>query len=176
MYKTILLTIGSICTIPFMAYGALQLAFPSDPDIVYVKSPSLFAAKWEKVASADDFSEYIDKSKVIRNGDMTITTVSMRNYSRPQSNKNDESIVEYKSEVLTETIDCFNQTIETTKVYLIGENFARGAIVEDPIEITSLPRVVRPASVGHSKVRIACEVADYHDKTKQTKLDFMRNI
>lgn len=159
-----------------MAYGVLQIAFPSDPDVVYVKSPSLFAAKWEKVASADDFSEYIDKSKVVRNTDMTITVVSMRNYSRPQSNKNDESIAQYKSEVLTETINCFNQTIETTKVYLIGDNFARGTIVEDPIEITSLPRSVMPASVGHSKVRIACEAADYSIKIKESKSDFMNNI
>lgn len=176
MYKTIFLTIGSICAMPFMAYGTLQLAFPSDPDVVYVKSPSLFAAKWEKVASADDFSEYIDKSKVVRNTDMTITVVSMRNYSQPQSNKNDESIVQYKSEVLNETIDCFNQTIETTKVYLIGDNFARGAIVEDPIEITSLPRSVRPASVGHSKVRIACELLKYTNESEPAKSDFMRNI
>lgn len=160
MRKSICISIFLVMIIPLDAYLALQYFIPSDPDVVYVKSPSLFSAKWEKVAEAENFSEYLDRERVLSNTDSTVSVVSMRNYSKGQSNKYGKKEDKYKSIVLNQTIDCFNGTIETTKMYLIEGHFAKGSLIDEPVELIWKPVKPDSSTISGLKIKQACEIAN----------------
>ena len=84
MKKFLYITITSMLIIPYAAYSALQVINPVDPDVVHVKKPNLFAAEWKKVSYSDDFTDYLDATKIEKNLDSTIEIVSMRNYFKTQ--------------------------------------------------------------------------------------------
>jgi len=174
--KSIYLTVGFLLCLPALVYAGFKQQFPSEPDIVYVKAPGLFAGKWDKVASSNDFTEYLNKSSVTATEEMTVTAISMRHYAEMQVDKQDEVQVTYKSMVLHQTIDCFHQTISTTKVYLITGPYGNGPIASDPIELYETPRTVRPTSIAQSKINAICSSETKPKEDASTKAIYMRNI
>jgi hypothetical protein len=158
------------------AYLSLQAINPSDPDLVYVKKPSLFSGAWQKVASSDNFSEYIEPIRMEKNLDSTVDIVAMRNYLKPQFDDENDKSISYKSQVSYETIDCFNQTITVTKMYLLSDNFAKGSLIDEPIEPLSIPIRVNTRSIGFSKIRKVCELSNLSTDTQYIKSSFMNNI
>ena len=176
MKKSIFLTISVIVLAPYFAYLGLQAIDPAGPDVVYVKRPSLFAGKWEKTGNSNNFTEYVDKSKLEVNLDATINIVSMRNYFKVQLLDDDDDSSRYKSQVSHETVDCFNQTIIVNKRYFLADNFAAGSLIEDPIELISKPIQLREQSVGLSKVKAVCKIANQDADGAYVKSSFMNNI
>ena len=176
MKKTLYLTLVIILITPLSAYLALQAIEPSDPDLVYVKKPSLFSGAWQKVASSDNFSEYIEPRKMEKSLDSTVDIVTMRNYFKPQFDDEDDKSISYKSQVSYETIDCFNQTVTVTKMYLLSENFAKGSLIDEPIEPVSTPIRVNARSIGFSKIRKVCELSNLSTDSQYVKSSFMNNI
>ena len=176
MNKSLYLTLAGILVTPFLAYSAIQAIEPCDPDFVYVKQPSLFAAKWQKVAHSENFSEYINPVKIERNLDSTVEVVTMRNYYKTQSDNDDDKNIVYKSHVSYETVDCFNQTITVNKIYLLGDHFAGGSLVEEPVEPLSKPIRVHSRSIGFSKIVKVCEIANQDTDSQYIKSSFMNNI
>ena len=176
MKKALCLTLAGIFITPYIAYSAIQAIEPCDPDFVYVKQPSLFAAKWQKVAYSDNFSEYINPIKIEKNLDSTVEIVTMRNYSKTQSDNDDDKSIFYKSHVSYETVDCFNQTITVNKMYLLGDHFAGGSLVEEPIESMSKPIRVNSRSIGFSKIVKVCEIANLNTDSQYIKSSFMNSI
>ena len=176
MKKTLYTSIFAIWLIPLLAYAAIQAIYPCDPDIVHVKRPSLFAAEWRKVSYSDNFSEYINPSKLEKNLDQTVDIVTMRNYFHPQSDSDLNDGATYKSHVSYETVDCFNQTIIVNKTYLLADHFARGPLVDDPIEPVSRPIKVVPYSIGLTKVMEVCKLAGVQTDSSYIKSNFMNNI
>ena len=176
MKKSLYLTLAGIIISPYLAYSAIQAIEPCDPDFVYVKQPSLFSAKWQKVAYSDNFSEYINPIKIEKNLDSTIEIVAMRNYYKTQSDNDDDKNIAYKSHVSYETVDCFNQTITVNKMYLLGDHFAGGSLVEEPIESMSKPIRVNSRSIGFSKIVKVCEIANLNTDSQYIKSSFMNSI
>jgi hypothetical protein len=176
MKRFLYLIIVTLLTIPYAAYSALQAINPIDPDIVFVKKPSLFAAEWKKVSYSDEFTDYIDSKKIERNFDSTIEVVSMRNYFKPQISDFSDPTSKYKSIVYKETIDCFHQTIVINKKYLLADHFAAGSLVKDPVEDESDPIRVQPGSVGLLIVQEACGLAYETFDPKYIKSSFINNI
>lgn len=175
MKKTLYLSLAIILVTPYLAYSAMQAIDPSDPDFVYVSKPSLFAAKWQKVANSENFSEYINPEKIEINIDLTVDVVTMRNYFKSQIDADGEGVA-YKSQVSYETVDCFNQTITINKMFLLGGHFSSGPLVEDPIEPLSKPISVNARSIGFRKVLKVCEIAHQHTDPQYIKSSFMNNI
>lgn len=176
MKKTFYLTLVGIFATPYLAYSASQLIEPCDPDFVYVKRPSLFAAKWQKVAYSENFSEYINPVKIEKNLDSTVDVVTMRNYYKQQIKNDDDKNIVYKSRISYETIDCFNQTITVNKIYLLEEHFTGGSLVQEPIEPPTKPMKVNTRSIGFSKITKVCEIADQDIDLLHIKSSFMNNI
>lgn len=174
--RSIYLTVGFLLCLPALVYAGFKQQFPNDPDIVYVKAPGLFAGKWDRVASTDDFTEYLSKPSITADEDMTVTAISMRHYAVVQVDKLDEVQVTYKSKVMHQTINCFHQTITTTKVYLITGPYGNGPIASDPIELYETPRAVRPTSIGQSKINAICSSETKPKEDTSTKAIYMRNI
>ena len=69
------ITIGCVIALPILIYGIFTKQYPTDPDFIYVPAPNLFAAKWEKVGESDTFSQYLNKSKIIKKDDQTISVL-----------------------------------------------------------------------------------------------------
>ena len=176
MKKTLYLSLAGIIITPYLAYSVIQAIEPCDPDFVYVNQPSLFAAKWQKVAHSENFSEYINPVKIEKNLDSTIEVVTMRNYYKTQSDNEDDKNIVYRSHVSYETVDCFNQTITVNKIYLLGERFAGGSLVEEPIEPLAKPIQVHSRSIGFSKILKVCEIANQSTDLQYIKSSFMNNI
>jgi hypothetical protein len=176
MNKSLYLSLAGIIITPYLAYSAIQVIEPSDPDFVYVKQPSLFAAKWQKVANSENFSEYIDPVKIEKNLDSTVEVVTMRNYYKTQIDNDDDKNITYKSYVSYETVDCFNQTITVNKIYLLGDHFAGGSLVEEPVEPLTKPIQVHSRSIGFSKIVKVCEIANQNTDSQYIKSSFMNNI
>lgn len=176
MRKTLYLSIFAISSIPFIAYAAIQALYPCDPDVVHIQRPSLFAAEWRKVSYSDNFSEYITPNKIEKNLDQTVDIVTMRNYFHPQTDTDLNEGVTYKSHVSYETIDCFNQTITVNKLYLLADHFAKGPLVEEPLEPASKPIKVIPYSIGLSKVIEVCKLAEVQTDPSYIKSSFMNDI
>jgi hypothetical protein len=169
------LTLAGIIVTPYLAYSAMQAIEPCDPDFVYVKPPSLFAANWQKVAYSENFSEYINPIKIEKNLDSTVDIVTMRNYFKKQIDKDDQNIV-YRSRVSYETIDCFNQTITVNKIFFLADHFAGGSLVDEPMEPLTKPLQVQSRSIGFSKVIKACEITNQNTDSESVKSSFMNNI
>jgi len=176
MNKSLYLTLAGILVTPFLAYSAIQAIEPCDPDFVYVKQPSLFAAKWQKVAHSDNFSEYIDPERIEKNLDSTVEIVIMRNYFETQTDFDGDKNQGYKSQVSNETIDCFNQTIIVNKMYFLSGSFTSGSLVVEPIEPLSSPIRVNSRSIGFSKIRKVCELANQNTDPHYIRSSFMNNI
>ena len=176
MKKTLYITLTGILVTPFLAYSAIQAIDPCDPDFVYVKQPSLFSAKWQKVAHSENFSEYINPVKIEKNFDSTVEVVTMRNYYKTQLTNDDDKNTIYKSHVSYETVDCFHQTITVNKIYLLGDHFAGGSLVEEPVEPLSKPIRVHSRSIGFSKIVKVCEIANQNTDSQYIKSTFMNNI
>lgn len=176
MKKYLYITIVSLAITPYLAYSALQAVNPMDPDIVNIKQPSLFAGKWEKSGFSTDFTEYINQAKIERNLDGTLEVVSMRNFFKTQNADDSDKNLIYKSQVSRETIDCFNQTISVSKLYLLSDKFAAGSLVDDPIETDSTPIKVMERTVGLSKIKMVCKIANQGTDSDYIKSNFMRNI
>lgn len=176
MKKTLYITLASILITPFMAYSAIQAIEPSDPDIVIVKKPNMFAAEWKKVSYSDEFTDYIDTKKIERNFDSTIEVISMRNYFKPQLSDSSDNSSKYRSAVFKKTIDCFHQTIIVNKKYLLADPYASGSLVEEPLEDVTNPMRVKPGSVGLLMVQEACGLAYETSDPKYIKSSFMNNI
>jgi len=176
MRKSLYITISSILLLPFLAYAAFQEVYPSDPDIIFVKEPNLFSGKWEKTASSDSFSEYVDPSKIDKNIDSTISVVIMRNYYKTQKDSDSDKNLAFKSQVSRETIDCFNQTISINKVYFLADHFAGGSLVDEPLEPISTPIRVQERTIGLSKIKKVCSVANMSPDPQYIKSYFMNNI
>ena len=176
MKKTLYLSLAGIFITPYLAYSAIQAIEPCDPDFVYVNQPSLFAAKWQKVAHSENFSEYINPVKIEKNLDSTIEVVAMRNYYKTQTVNEDDKNIVYKSQVSYETVDCFNQTITVNKIYLLGDHFAGGSLVEEPVEPLTKPIQVQSRSIGFSKIVKVCEIANQNTDSQYYKSSFMNNI
>ena len=176
MKKTLYLTLAIILITPITAYLALQAINPSDPDLVYVKKPSLFSGAWQKVAYSDNFSEYIEPKRMEKNLDSTVDIVTMRNYFKPQFDDDKDKNISYKSQVSYETIDCFNQTVTVTKMYLLSDHFAKGSLIDEPIEPLSIPIRVNARSIGFSKIRRVCELSNLSTDSQYVKSSFMNNI
>lgn len=174
--KSIYLTIGFILCLPALVYAGFKQQFPNDPDIVYVKAPGLFAGKWDKVASSDDFAEYLNTASITANEETTVTAISMRHYAEIQTDKLDDVEITYKSMVLHQTIDCFRQKIATNKVYLVTGSYANGPIAADPIELYENPRTVNPSSVAQSKIDVVCSSKAINKEGASTKSIYMHNI
>jgi hypothetical protein len=176
MKKILYLTITSVLVMPYAAYSALQLINPIDPDVVHVKKPSLFAAEWKKVSYSEDFTDYLDVTKIEKNFDSTIEIVSMRNYFKSQISDFTDEPTKFRSIVYKETIDCFNQTIVINKMYLLADHFAGGSLVEEPLEDASNPIKVKPGSVGMGMIKQVCGLAYENSDSKYIKSSFMNNI
>jgi len=176
MKKSLYITLASVLITPALSYAALQYFYPSDPELVYIKQPSLFAAKWQKVAYSDNFSEYIDPNRIEKNLDATVEVITMRNYFKAQLDNDSDKNLTYKSHVSYETVDCFNQTITVNKMYLLGDHFASGSLVEEPLEPVSTPIRVSAHSIGFSKIRKVCELANLSTDSQYIKSSFMNNI
>ncbi|MBT8525411.1 hypothetical protein G6724_05545 [Polynucleobacter paneuropaeus] len=176
MKRFLYITVASMLAIPYMAYSALQVINPIDPDVVHVKKPNLFAAEWKKVSYSDDFTDYLDFTKIERGLDSTIEIVSMRNYFKTQTSDFTAEPSKYRSIVYKETVDCFNQTIVINKMYLLADHYARGSLVEEPLEDVSNPIKVRPGSVGLSMIKQACGLAYESSDPKYIKSSFMNSI
>jgi hypothetical protein len=176
MKKSIYISIGAVFITPLIAYAGLQAIYKLDPDIVYVKKPSLFAGKWERTGYSDEFTEYIEPSKLESNFDMTINIVSMRNYFKPQLLNDEDASSVYKSQVSHETVDCFNQTITVNKMYYLADHFASGSLIEEPIEPTSVPIQLQDKTVGLKKLKAVCRLANHAGDGEYVKSSFMNNI
>jgi len=176
MNKSLYLSLAGIFISPYLAYSAIQAIEPCDPDFVYVKQPSLFAAKWQKVAYSENFSEYINPVKIEKNLDSTVEVVSMRNYYKKQVDNDDDRDIIYRSHIAYETVDCFNQTVTVNKIYLLGDHFAGGPLVQEPIEPPSKPIRVNSRSIGFSKIVKVCEITNQSTDTQFIKSNFMNNI
>ena len=176
MKKTLYITLAIILITPLSGYMALQVIDPSDPDLVYVKKPSLFSGAWQKVVYSDNFSEYIEPKKMEKNLDSTVDIVTMRNYFKPQFDDEIDKSISYKSQVSYETIDCFNQTVTVTKMYLLSEHFAKGSLIDEPIEPVSTPIRVNARSIGFSKIRKVCELSNLSTDSDYVRSSFMNNI
>lgn len=174
--KLVYATIGLILVLPILAFGSLQKYYPNDPDIVYVKDPSIFSGKWQKIASSNNFSEYIESSKIEVNLDKTVEIVIMRNYYKPQVDEDSNKNLIYKSAISYETIDCFNQTITASKIYQLSDHFSGGALIIEPIEPILKPIRVNPNSIGFSKIRKVCELTNQAIDDQYIKSSFMNNI
>ena len=176
MNKSLYLSLAGIIITPYLAYSAIQAIEPCDPDFVYVKQPSLFAAKWQKVAHSENFSEYINPIKIEKNLDSTVEVVTMRNYYKTQIDNDEDKNITYKSHVSYETVDCFNQTITVNKIFLLGGHFAGGSLVEEPVEPLTKPIRVHSRSIGFSKIVKVCEIANQNTDSQYIKSSFMNNI
>jgi hypothetical protein len=176
MKKSLYLSLAGIFVTPYLAYSAIQAIEPCDPDFVYVRQPSLFAAKWQKVAYSDNFSEYINPVKIEKNLDSTVEVVTMRNYYKTQSDNDDDKNIVYKSHVSYETVDCFNQTVTVNKMYLLSDHYAKGSLIDEPIEPVSTPIRVNARSIGFSKIRKVCELSNLLTDPQFVKSSFMNNI
>ncbi|QWE00444.1 hypothetical protein FD967_10530 [Polynucleobacter sp. JS-Mosq-20-D10] len=176
MKKSLYITLAIILATPFTAYLVIQCIDPSDPDLVYVKKPSLFSGAWQKVAYSDNFSEYIEPKKMARNLDSTVDIVTMRNYFKPQLDDDSDKSISYKSQVSYETIDCFNQTVTVTKMYRLSEQFTKGSLIDEPIEPVSTPIRVNARSIGFSKIRKVCELSNLSTDPQYIKSSFMNSI
>lgn len=64
---SIIASIFFIFSAPILVLGIFKQFYPADPDVVFSKFPSLFPAKWEKISSSNTFSEFLDKTSVVRN-------------------------------------------------------------------------------------------------------------
>ena len=176
MKKLLYITSAAILITPFLAYSAIQVIAPSDPDVIYVHEPNLFAGKWEKTASSNEFTEYIDQARFEKNIDSTVDIVTLRNYFKVQANDDADRRLFFKSQVSRETIDCFNQTVSINKTYFLGDHFASGSLVEDPVEIYTTPLKVKELSIGFSKVKMFCKLANIAVDSDYVKSSFMNNI
>jgi hypothetical protein len=165
-----------ILFLPLLAFGIFQKFFPSDPNIVYIKKPSLFSGAWERVAYSDNFSEYIEPKRMGKNLDSTVDIVTMRNYFRPQFDDDKDENISYRSQISYETIDCFNQTITVTKMFLLSDHFANGSLVDEPIEPISTPIHVNARSIGFSKIRKVCELSNLVTDPNYIRSSFMNSI
>lgn len=174
--KLVYTVIGIILVLPMLAFGALQKYYPNDPDIIYIKEPSLFSGKWQKVGSSDNFSEYIEPNKMEANLDSTIEIITMRNYYRPQLDDDSNKNLIYKSAISYETINCFNQTVTVSKIYQLSDHFSGGSLVIDPIEPILKPIHVNANSIGFSKIRKVCELRNQAIDPQHIKSSFMNNI
>lgn len=173
--KLVYTVMAVILFLPLLAFGTFQKYYPSDPNIVYINKPSLFYGAWERVAYSDNFSEYIEPKRMEKNLDSTVDIVTMRNYFRPQLDDGDENI-SHKSQVSYETIDCFNQTITVTKMFLLSDHFAKGSLVDEPIEPISTPIHVNARSIGFSKIRKVCELSNLSTDPQYIRSNFMNSI
>jgi hypothetical protein len=176
MNRYLYITVASLLALPYLAYSAIQTMSPSNPDIVYVKEPSLFAGKWEKTASCSEFTEYIDQTKFEKNFDSTIEIVTMRNYYKKQVDDDSDKKLVYKSQVSHETIDCFNQTVSVSKMYFLSDFFTEGSLVQEPVEINTPPMKVKERSIGFSKVKMVCKLSNMAVDSDYIKSSFMNNI
>ena len=174
--KLVYAVVAVILFLPLIAFGTIQKYFPSDPDIVYIKKPSLFYGAWERVAYSNNFSEYIEPKRMWRNLDSTVDIVTMRNYFRPQLNYDGDENIIYKSQVSYETIDCFNQTVTVNKMFLLSDHFAKGSLVDEPIEPISTPIHVNVRSIGFSKIRKVCELSNLSTDPQYIRSSFMNSI
>jgi len=176
MKKYVYISIMGMLAIPYAAYSALQAINPIDPDVVYVKKPSLFAAEWKKVSYSENFTEYLDPTKIEKNIDSTVEIISMRNYFKTQTSDFNAEASKYRSIVYRETIDCFNQTILINKMYLLADHFAGGSLVEEPLEDIFTPIKVKSGSVGMSMIKKVCGSTYEASDPQYIKSSFMNNI
>ena len=111
-----------------------------------------------------------------KNLDSTVDIVTMRNYFKPQFDDDSDKSISYKSQVSYETIDCFNQTITVTKMYLLSDHFAKGSLIDEPIEPVFTPIRVNARSIGFSKIRKVCELSNLSTDSQYVKSSFMNSI
>lgn len=170
------ISIVAIFVAPVLVYIGFKQQFPMDPESIYIKSPSLFSGKWERVSFSENFSEYVDPKRLEVNIDNTIEVISMRNYQKPQLEDTREGKNIYKSVIAYETVDCFSKTIVVNKVYFMSERFSLGVLIAEPIERSSRPIYVDEGSVGFNKISRVCEMSSVYIDPKHTRTDFMNNI
>lgn len=170
------ITIGCVIALPVLIYGIFTKQYPTDPDFIYVPAPNLFAAKWEKVGESETFSQYLNKSKIIKNNDQTISVLVMRNFNPSKSKKDAFGTKLYRSEVASIEIDCFHQTFETTKIYLISGPFANGPLAAEPQNIYTNPHPAKSGSVDLQLIDSACSAVNYNNPAKPSRISFMQDI
>jgi hypothetical protein len=174
--KLVYSVIGIILVIPMLAFGVLQKYYPNDPDLLYIKEPSLFSGKWQKVSSSNNFSEYIEPNKMEINLNSTVEILTIRNYYKPQLDDDSNKSLIYKSAISYETIDCFNQTVTVSKIYQFSGHFSEGSLVVEPINPILRPIYVNANSIGFSKIRKVCELTNQATDANYVKSSFMSNI
>jgi len=154
--KSVWLIIGLVAITPSIAYLGFHSKYVYDPDVVYSEPMTGFRLAWEKVAEADDFTEYMEKSKTVRNSDGTMSIMVLRNYSSQQTSKNDNT---YRSKLMIEEIDCSSESLLANQALLYDAEFGKGKVVESQNTASRLPIKIKPSSIAWAKYGAVCDAS-----------------
>jgi len=152
--SSIWITVVAILATPATAYFIFHYKYAYDPDVVYSEPVTGFRLAWEKVAEADDFTEYMEKSKTIRNADGTMSIMVLRNYSSPQTSKNEKT---YRSKLMIEEIDCSSELLLANQALLYDSEYGKGKVIESQNTASRLPIRIQPSSIAWAKYGAVCD-------------------
>ena len=98
-----------------------------------------------------DFSVYVDLTTIKRNGD-TVKIWYLHDFKNPRALRTGKS---YRSSVLQEEYDCKTERLRTTASTDYSDDMGLGiAVLSD--DDTGAWSVVRPRTIGHTKLKLAC--------------------
>jgi hypothetical protein len=107
---SLIVILGTILSIPAIAYGSLHYIYPADPDKVYTQFGKL-TVEWKKFSENDNFTEYLAQEQYFDEDSLTADILVLRNYQSPQTVIHDNSKVIYSSIVTHQSVNCRNRTV-----------------------------------------------------------------
>lgn len=148
MKKSIFFTCLSVLLIPTIGYLTFHYFYPAHPQIV---------GDLQKITAADEYSEYFDKTKVLRKENALIEITSVKNYFKEQLTDSDKA--KYRSAKTDEVVDCKNLSVAPISVTVYSDEFGRGKVVDGPVPINFGPMTFEAGSMGAAKIKHICNMS-----------------
>jgi hypothetical protein len=155
MPVSLLIILGTILSIPAIAYASLQYIDPADPDAFYTHYGKL-KMEWKKISENDSFTEYLAQERYFDEDALTADILVMRSYHSPQTVIHENSKVIYSSVVTHQSVNCRKRTVYVQDLMMFSKGMSKGQLVKDLYDLDWDRGEVRPGSIDEFKVITLC--------------------
>lgn len=152
---SLLVVLGTIMSIPAIAYASFQYMHPAEPDAVVIKYGKL-SMEWRKLSENDNFTEYLAKERYFDEDSLTADILVMRSYQTPQTIIHENSKVVYSSVVTHQSVNCRKRSVYVQDLMMFSRAMSKGQLVKDLYDLDWDRGEARPGSIDEVKVNTLC--------------------
>jgi hypothetical protein len=152
---SLLVVLGTIMSIPAIAYASFRYMHPAEPDAVVIKYGKL-SMEWRKLSENDNFTEYLAKERYFDEDSLTADILVMRSYQTPQTIIHENSKVVYSSVVTHQSVNCRKRSVYVQDLMMFSRAMSKGQLVKDLYDLDWDRGEARPGSIDEVKVNTLC--------------------